>query len=204
MNNGERFSEAGLRRQRFDYCPWHYWTEAKEEDRAEQAAYQGLLALHRGVRTGEECYVSPLAAIIGEEGESLRLGDRSYVAAGAYLTGEVTLGAHCTVNPYVTLRGKFRGGDGVRIGASSCIVGFNHCFERTDIPVHGQPLTAKGIVFGDDVWVGSHVTVIDGVTVGSHAILAAGAVVTKDVPDYAIVGGNPAKIIRMRRAAGER
>ena len=48
---------------------------------------------------------------------------------------------------------------------------------------------------------GSHVVVVDGVTVGSHTILAAGAVVTRDVPDYAIVGGNPAKILRMRNQA---
>ena len=51
---------------------------------------------------------------------------------------------------------------------------------------------------GDDVWIGTNVIILPGVNVGSHCIIGAGAIVTKDVPDYAIVGGNPAKIIRMR------
>ena len=193
-------SEARLRRQRFDFCPWFFTAEATEEEKAEQGAYQSLLARSRGITTGKNCFLSPLAAIIGSPGDHLKLGEESYVAAGAYITGDVSLGSRCTVNPYVTLRGRFRCGDEVRIGAQSCILGFNHGFDRTDIPVSQQTHTSKGIVFGDDVWVGSQVTVIDGVTVGNHAILAAGAVVTKDVPNYAIVAGNPAKIMRIRNA----
>ncbi len=53
-------------------------------------------------------------------------------------------------------------------------------------------------MLGDDIWVGAQVTIVDGVTVGSHVVLAGGAVVTRPVPDYAVVGGNPARIIRMR------
>jgi acetyltransferase-like isoleucine patch superfamily enzyme len=83
-------------------------------------------------------------------------------------------------------------------GTIACIVGFNHGFERIDIPIHEQPHTSKGIVLGDDIWVGAQVTIVDGVTVGSHVVLAGGAVVTRPVPDYAVVGGNPARIIRMR------
>lgn len=56
----------------------------------------------------------------------------------------------------------------------------------------------KPILIGHDVWIGARVTILDGVSVGNGAILAAGAVVTKDVPDYAIVGGVPAKLIRYR------
>lgn len=51
---------------------------------------------------------------------------------------------------------------------------------------------------GDDVWIGTNVIILPGVNVGNHCIIGAGAIVTKDIPDYAIVGGNPAKIIRMR------
>ena len=56
----------------------------------------------------------------------------------------------------------------------------------------------KPIIIGDDVWIGGHVIVLPGVHVGNGAILAAGAVVTKDVPEYAIVGGNPARVIKYR------
>jgi hypothetical protein len=86
----------------------------------------------------------------------------------------------------------------VRIGAYSCLVGFNHGFSDLTRPVWQQGCTSEGIVLGDDVWIGAHVTILDGVRVGNHTILAAGAVVTKDVPDYAIVGGNPARVLRMR------
>ena len=67
-----------------------------------------------------------------------------------------------------------------------------------DLEVFRQPLTSKGIRVGDDVWIGSHVVILDGVTVGSRSVLAAGAIVTKDVAEGAIVGGNPAKFIRWR------
>jgi hypothetical protein len=88
-------------------------------------------------------------------------------------------------------------GDGVRIGAHTSILGFNHSMEPGQ-PVFRQPLTSKGIEIGDDVWIGSHVVILDGVRVGSHSVLAASAVVTKDVPEGAVVGGNPARFMRWR------
>ena len=54
-------------------------------------------------------------------------------------------------------------------------------------------------MIGDDVWIGSRVIILPGVTIGKGAIVGAGVVVTKDVPEYAIVGGNPAKVIKFRR-----
>ncbi len=188
------------RRQRFEFCPWHFPAEATEAEKAEQAAHQQGLAEVAGTEVGASCYLAPSASITGKPGSGLHLGDHCFVAANSYVTDHVHLGHHCTLNPFVTLRGKIEGGDGIRIGAYTCMVGFNHGFEDTTVPIHKQPHTSKGIVLGDDIWVGAHVTVLDGVRVGSHSIVAAGAVVTKDVPDYAIVGGNPARVIRMRNA----
>nr|WP_301952487.1 MULTISPECIES: DapH/DapD/GlmU-related protein [unclassified Rathayibacter] len=125
------------------------------------------------------------------------LGDRSYIAAGAYLTGDVEVGADCSLNPYTVVRGDVVLGSAVRIGAHTSILGFNHSMEP-GTEVFRQPLTSRGVRIGDDVWIGSHVVVLDGVTVGDHAVLAAGAVVTKDVPAGAIVGGNPARRLRWR------
>lgn len=125
--------------------------------------------------------------------------EKSWQAAHAYVTGAVTLGDDCTINPFATLRGPITGGNGVRIGAYACLVGFNHGFADPDRAVFKQAHTSKGVVLGDVVWIGAHATIVDGVKVGSHVIVAAGAVVTKHVPDYAIVGGNPARVIRMRK-----
>jgi acetyltransferase-like isoleucine patch superfamily enzyme len=129
----------------------------------------------------------------------LSLGDRSYIAAGAYVTDEVQMGADASINPYAVVRGRVTAGHDVRIGAHSAVMGFNHGFADLQQPIHTQELTSEGIVIGDDVWIGSGAIVLDGVTVGSHSIIAAGAVVTRAVPDYAIVGGNPARLIRDRR-----
>ena len=64
--------------------------------------------------------------------------------------------------------------------------------------IQGHPWTKGDIVIGHDVWVGNGATIVSGVTVGDGAVIAARSVVTKDIPPYAIVGGNPAKIIKMR------
>jgi maltose O-acetyltransferase len=75
----------------------------------------------------------------------------------------------------------------------------NHRFDRTDIPMRIQGFSEEKPVFiGDDVWIGQRAIILPGVRVGDHAIVGAGAVVTKDVPKGAIVGGNPARVLRMR------
>ncbi|GAA2655161.1 hypothetical protein Adu01nite_90920 [Paractinoplanes durhamensis] len=96
------------------------------------------------------------------------------------------------------VRGKIRLGDAVRIGAHTSILGFNHGWTDPDTEVFRQPMSYRGITVGNDVWIGSHVVILDGVTVGDRAVLAAGAVVTKDVPAGAVVGGNPARVLRWR------
>ncbi|MBI5618389.1 MAG: acyltransferase [Gammaproteobacteria bacterium] len=179
---------------RFDYCPWRFWREAPPAAHSAQLAYQTSLP---DVSLGARCFVSPRAGIVVDR---LALGDGSYVAAYAYLTGEIDGGAHCTVNPYAVVRGRVRLGSDVRIGAHACLLGFDHRHEDTRLPMWRQGLTSAGIEIGDDVWIGSGAIVRDGVRVGSHAVLAAGAVVTRDVPDYAIVAGNPARVLRDRRA----
>ncbi|MBC8009685.1 MAG: acyltransferase [Burkholderiales bacterium] len=187
------------RAQRFEHLPWRFFHEATPKERAAQAAHRRALAEAAGAVLGETCYLAPSASVSGGARAGLTLGARGFVAAHAYVTDRVTLGDDCTINPFATLRGPITGGDGVRIGAYACLVGFNHGFADPDTPIWKQAHTSKGIVLGDDIWIGAHATVVDGVKVGSHVIIAAGAVVTKDVPDYAIVGGNPARVIRMRK-----
>lgn len=187
---GQTFGRSDL-----DYTPWEFWDRAGEADKVRQHALQEVLAAERGFVLGERCFVSELASVTNE---TLELGDRTYVAAGAYLSGTLRAGRDCTINPYTVVRGEVRLGDAVRIGAHTSLLGFNHTMDDPDLEIHQQPLTTKGIAIGDDVWVGSHVVVLDGVTVGDKAVLAAGAVVTKDVPAGAVVGGNPARVIKWR------
>ncbi|MCX5335663.1 DapH/DapD/GlmU-related protein [Streptomyces sp. NBC_00140] len=180
----------------FDYSPWLYWTQATDDDRARQCDFQQTLR-RTGVEysIGEDCYVSPLAAV---QNEHLHLGPRSYIAAGAYLTGTLRTGRDCTVNPYTVVRGTIELGDAVRIGAHTSLLAFNHGYEDPDTEVFRQPLSSEGIRIGNDVWIGSHVVLLDGITVADGAVIAAGSVVTKDVPAKAVVGGNPARVLRRR------
>lgn len=180
---------------RWDFSPWLFGSEAGPDDRARQAERLAGLRARADHALGEAVYIAESANV---DTDALALGAHTTVAAGAYLTGDLRFGEHCTVNAYTVVRGRVVAGDGVRIGAHTSILGFNHTMGDPDLPVYRQPLETRGIDIGDDVWIGSHVVVLDGLTVGDQAVLAAGAVVTKDVPAGAIVGGNPAKLIRWR------
>lgn len=91
-------------------------------------------------------------------------------------------------------------GNNVMIGRNLTVIPRDHCFERTDIPMIQQGFTKiEPIIIDDDIWIGDNVTILKGVHIHSHSIIAAGAVVTHDVPEYAIVGGVPAKVIKYRK-----
>lgn len=113
-------------------------------------------------------------------GRGIEIGDRS------------GLGVNCRIGPC-------RIGRNVMMGPDVVFVTGNHEFSRTDVPMIDQGGQGpKPIEIGDDVWIGTRVVVLPGVRVGDGAILAAGAIVTKDVPEFAIVAGNPARVVRLR------
>ena len=89
-------------------------------------------------------------------------------------------------------------GNNVQIAAYTFLNGGTHSFDRTDTPVLKQERSGKGIVVEDNVWLGANVKILDGVIVGKDAIVAAGSVVDKDIPPFAIAGGVPARVIRQR------
>ncbi len=180
---------------RYDLGVSPFWQTATASEQEAQRRWQAELQQRGDVHFAEDSFVSPLAAVYADK---LDLGARSYIAAHVCLWGNHELGADCTLNPFSELRGRVKLGDGVRVGAHTSILGFNHAMS-TDAPIHEQPLVTEGIIIGDDVWIGSHVVVVDGVSIGAHSIIGAGSVVTKDVPEWSVVAGNPARRIRDRR-----
>lgn len=116
------------------------------------------------------------------KGEGIIIGDNS------------GLGVNCDV------RGPLDIGENVMMGPDVCIMTAVHNTERTDIPMCQQGhLPQKRVRIGNDVWIGARVIILPGVTVGSGSIIGAGAVVTKDVPEFAVVAGVPAKILKYRK-----
>ncbi|WP_112242713.1 acyltransferase [Kribbella monticola] len=181
--------------ERLDFLPWEYAGAASEEERARQAERQR--ALSGSVELAADAFVAGSAAVFCDR---LRMGERSYIGAHAYVTGEIELGADTTINPFAVVRGRITFGDGVRVGANASLIAFNHG-TAPDRPIFRQPHTAVGITVGDDVWIGSNAIVLDGVTIGSHAVIGAGAVVTKNIAPWAVAVGNPARVVRDRRTA---
>jgi acetyltransferase-like isoleucine patch superfamily enzyme len=180
-------------RERENHLPWMPRHASNDE---EQELFKQVLREQAGATYfGPNSFVSLDSHI---HTHHFAIGANSYVAAGATIRLDVTIGTDSSVNSYVNIVGHVVIGNNVMIATSAAIMGFNHGFDRRDIPMHAQPLAIKGITIGDDVWVGVQSVILDGVNVGAHSIIAAGAIVTKDVPEYAIVGGNPARLIRWR------
>jgi acetyltransferase-like isoleucine patch superfamily enzyme len=99
-------------------------------------------------------------------------------------------------NCFIQVRGEVIIGNNVIFGPGVSVFSENHKFSDPDIPIVGQGEIRKGVVIEDNVWIASGATILDGVHIGNNSIVAAGSVVNKNVPPYAIVGGVPAKILK--------
>jgi len=99
--------------------------------------------------------------------------------------------------------GGIKIGNNVLIGQSVNIHSERHVFKDTSLPIRAQGISYQGIVIEDDVWIGSKVTILDGVVIGIGAVIGAGAVVTNSIPPYSIAVGMPAKVVRLRDIANE-
>jgi len=110
----------------------------------------------------------------------------------------IHIGQECLIGEFSVIRGQggVTIGDRVYTSPGTQIIAVNHVFDDPTKPFIHQGITAQGILIEDDVWLGSNVVVTDGVRIGKGAVVAAGAVVTDDVPENTIVGGVPARIIR--------
>lgn len=131
-----------------------------------------------------------------------RVGDNVSIHPGVYLfhPENLSIGDHVSIHPmcYLEASGGLIIGSNVSIAHGATILTESHRYDSLDIPIKDQGLMFKETVIESDVWIGAKATILYGTTIGSGSIIAAGAVVTKNVPHMAIVGGIPAKVIKMR------
>ena len=131
-------------------------------------------------------------------------GRQVNIEQGAIFSSRVSLGDFSGIGINARINGTCTIGRHVMMGTDVVVFTRNHAFARTDIPMMEQGFEEeRPVVIGDDVWIGDRVMILPGVTVGHGSILAAGAVVTHDVPAYAIVAGVPARVIKMRASSAE-
>ena len=122
-----------------------------------------------------------------------------YVGYNSEFTGEVHFGNNCNFNGMRVIGGgKVTFGDNFHSGEECMIITQNHNYDHGEAIPYDTTFDYKTVVIEDNVWFGNRVIVTGNVTIGEGAIIAAGSVVVKDVPKCAIVGGNPAKVIKYR------
>jgi maltose O-acetyltransferase len=115
------------------------------------------------------------------DGRQIRVGDRSQIGANSRIDHEVTLGNDVVMGPDVVIMTNA------------------HAFEDPTIPINQQgALPKRPIRIGNDVWIGTRVVILPGVTIGDGSVIGANSVVTRDIAPYSIVVGSPAKVIRKR------
>lgn len=142
-----------------------------------------------GIRMGDNVNIGPecileCSGVITELGEGIVIEDNVGISARTFIgaRAEVFIGHDTIIGPYCSIHAE------------------NHIFEDPDTPIRMQPCSRKGVHIGPDCWIGAKATILDGVTIGQGCVIAAGAVVTKSLPDYAVAVGVPAKVIKYRKA----
>jgi len=131
------------------------------------------------------------------------LGQHAVIKAGFKVARPemITIGSHCNFarGVFITGGGGVTIGDWVGFGPDVKVWSVNHRFDDPDTPWQLQGWEEKPVHIEDDVWLGANVFVMPGVTIGKGAIVSAGAVVSKSIPAYALVAGNPARVVGWRK-----
>lgn len=128
-----------------------------------------------------------------------RLGRYSVIESGTCINnavGDVIIGDYTRVGLHNTIIGPVNIGHHVNLAQGITVTALNHNFENSEKRIDEQGVCTTPVVIEDDVWIGANAVILPGVRVGTHSVVAAGAVVTKDVPPHSIVAGIPAKIIK--------
>ena len=127
------------------------------------------------------------------------LGDYSVIESFACINnavGDVIIGDHTRIGLHNTIIGPVDIGSHVNLAQGITVSALNHNFSDTQKRIDEQGVSTNPVTIEDDVWVGANAVILPGVTIGEHCVVAAGAVVTKDVPPHSLVAGVPAKVIK--------
>lgn len=133
-----------------------------------------------------------VTSFVSKAGKSIRIKRNADISMFIEIGDFSEVGSNCIIQSNTFI------GSNVIMGPDVKIYTKNHRYDSIDIPIKDQGHTEEKTVIGSDVWLGANVIIMPGVTIGNHVIVAAGAVVTKDIPDLAIVGGVPAKVLKFR------
>lgn len=127
------------------------------------------------------------------------LGDYSVIESFACINnavGDVIIGDHTRIGLHNTIIGPVTIGCHVNLAQGITVTALNHNFEASDKRIDEQGVSTTPVTIEDDIWIGANAVILPGVTIGNHSVVAAGAVVTKNVPPHSLVAGVPAKIIK--------
>jgi acetyltransferase-like isoleucine patch superfamily enzyme len=128
-----------------------------------------------------------------ELGEDSTIEDFSAINNGV---GDVIIGDRTKIGLSNTIIGPVTIGNDVRLAQNITLSGLNHNYEDVSLPIHVQGVSTAPIIVEDDCWIGANVVAVAGVTIGKHSIVAAGSIVTKNIPPYSVAVGNPARVIK--------
>ena len=169
---------------------------------------QGVALRHpHKISIGDDVVVDDLVLLDakGESNRGIQIGSGVFLGRGTILSckdGDIVLGDHVNIG----FQSEVFSGSRVEVGAHGLfaaytyLVGGGHAFDRVDLPVVEQERVSRGIVLGENVWLGTGAKVLDGVRVGSNVVVGANAVVASDLPDGVIAVGIPARVVRHREA----
>lgn len=125
------------------------------------------------------------------------LGKRSVIESYACINnavGDVIIGDHTRIGLHCTVIGPVTIGSHVNLAQGITITALNHNFNESQQRIDQQGVSTHPVTIGDDVWIGTNAVILPGVTIGSHVVIAAGAVVSKDIPDHSLAMGIPATV----------
>ena len=127
------------------------------------------------------------------------LGDYSVVESFSCINnavGDVLIGDHTRIGLHNTIIGPVKIGDNVNLAQGITVTALNHNFNDPSKRIDEQGVSTSAVNIGNDIWIGTNAVILPGVSIGNHSVVAAGAVVTKDVPAHTLVAGVPAKVIK--------
>lgn len=162
------------------------------------ALYRSIASnLPKSKNSADGFFVKIRAALV--KGYVDHCGKHVNIQSKATIARRVSIGDFSGVGYRCQVQGNVKIGDHVMMGPEVYIYTQNHKMDRTDIPMDEQGFAEeKAVVIEDDVWIGSRVTILPGVTIGKGSVIGASAVVTKDVPPYSVAAGNPARVVKSR------